>query len=203
MIPIIENKYVQNTYSHIYEHFSNTRHYVWPCVKSFLNSKNSNELGLEIGCGNGKNLLYNKQLTIIGVDLSQELLNLIPNTINTLRSDCCTLPFKENTFDYSLSIACFHHLSNNIRRNTALIEMIRVLKSKGNGCITVWSVENQDKYKFTPGDNFVSWNKKYQRYYYVYNKSMIYQYLENVKDLINVENIYNEKGNWIIIFNKL
>lgn len=205
-LPVIEIKYVQSTYSCIYSHFSSTRHYVWPCVKSFLADKTSKHLGLEIGCGNGKNILYNTNLNIIGIDSCKEFISLnlrLNPSLNILQADCCDLPFNDNTFDYCLSIACFHHLSTSERRYIALYEMIRVMKKGGNGCITLWSVENQDKHKFTVGDNFVSWNNKYQRYYYVYNKSMINEYLNAVNDLITVKRVYNEKGNWIIIFNKL
>ena len=46
------------------------------------------------------------------------------------------------TFDYSMSIAVFHHLSDSDFK-IAISEMIRTLKPGGHGIITVWSVENQ------------------------------------------------------------
>ena len=189
-LPVIEKKYVQSTYSCIYNHFSSTRHYVWPCVKAFLNNKTSKQMGLEIGCGNAKNILYNTDLNIIGIDSCREFLSLnlsLNPSLNILQADCCHLPFSDNTFDYCLSIACFHHLSTSERRYTALYEMIRVLKKGGSGCITLWSVENQCKHTFTAGDNFVYWNNQYKRYYYINDKSMINEYLNTVKKLIKLK----------------
>ena len=90
-LPVTEQTYVHSIYS------CNTRHYVWPCVKSFLVDKTSEQIGLEIGCGNGKNIIYNNKLNILGIDTCKEFLQLNPN-LNTIYSDCCRLPFQKLVF---------------------------------------------------------------------------------------------------------
>ena len=54
----IENKYVKNMYEEISENFDDTRQYVWPSVKKYLNSIPMENEVLEIGSGNGRNLTY-------------------------------------------------------------------------------------------------------------------------------------------------
>ena len=39
-------------------HFDNTRHFVWPSVKEFLEGLSKYTLIADIGCGNGKNMCH-------------------------------------------------------------------------------------------------------------------------------------------------
>lgn len=209
----MEDKYVKEVYENIAIHFSDTRFCVWNCVKEFLDNKNVLQQGLEIGCGNGKNILYRPELNIIGIDNCNAFINMCNSkNIKTLYSDCCQLPFIDNSFDYVYSIAVFHHLENEERRIKAFVEMIRVLKPNGEGLITVWSVENQEnetiKRDFKSGDNLIKWHKKnddiiYQRYYYIYDKEMINNYIYYMKDKIKIIKLFNEHGNWVIHFQKI
>ena len=77
---------------------------------------------------------------------------------------------------------------------------------------SVWSVENQEKEKikrdFKDGDNYVTWcrrkdQKIFKRYYYIYSEKMIREFLNKFETKINIEKIYNERGNWVVIFTKL
>mgnify|MGYP001276182809 FL=1 len=86
--------------------------------------------------------------------------------------------------------------------------MVRVLKPNKEGLISLWSVENQKKRNFIAGDNYIKWERRYdkkifQRYYYIFNKSMVYEYIKCVEDKIRILDIYNEMGNWVILFKKL
>ena len=106
-----------------------------------------------------------------------------------------------------MSIAVFHHLYTEKRRIIAINEMIRVLKQFGKGIISMWSFENQEKRKFSLGNNIVTWirksdNKTFNRYYYIYNYDDIIQ-LFNQTENIKIDQIYNEYGNWVIEFTKL
>ena len=47
----IEQEFVNEVYSNISEHFSDTRFCIWDFVKSFLDSKNALMKGIDIGCG--------------------------------------------------------------------------------------------------------------------------------------------------------
>ena len=205
----LEKTFVKDVYTQIASHFDGTRFCVWDFVKKFLTNKNSNMSGIDIGCGNGKNMLINQQLNIIGTDNCQELLDICKDKgLIVIKNDCCHLSFSNNTFDYAMSVAVFHHMGSTQRRNKALSEMIRVLKVGGSGMFSVWSIENQEKKRqFTEGNNFVNWERRsdrtvFKRFYYIFTRSMIDDLIENFTSEILINNIFNERGNWIVIFTK-
>ena len=51
-------------------------------------------------------------------------------------------PFRSEIFDFSLSIAVIHHLRSADRRLAAIKEMLRVMKTGGEGLIFVWAFED-------------------------------------------------------------
>lgn len=209
----IEKKYVLDVYDRIYKHFSDTRFCIWDFVKNFLDKCEIDEKGLEIGCGNGKNMCIKSDLNITGIDSCKSFVDIcLSKNLNVDCQNCCVLNFKDNTFDYVLSIAVFHHLASNSRRFKALQEMIRVLKKNGRGIFSVWAVNQYDRNnnmkmrKFIPGDNYVPWRRKsdgkiFQRYYHIFNNEMIISYVKNFNDII-INNIYKTSGNWVVEFTK-
>lgn len=207
----IEKKNVVEVYDQIANDFSETRFCIWNMVKDFLQNKELIHIGLEIGCGNGKNMVYGKKNNkyIIGIDNCDKLLDICKKkNLHVFKGDCCNLSFFSNSIDYAFSIAVFHHLSTKKRRESALKEMVRVLKPNKEGLISLWSVENQKKRNFIAGDNYIKWERRhdkkiFQRYYYIFNKSMVYEYIKCVEDKIRILDIYNEMGNWVILFKKL
>ena len=133
--------------------------------------------------------------------------------LRVFQQNACNLTFTDNSFDYAMSVAVFHHLSTDIRRYKALKEMIRILKPGGKGMISVWSLEqtnrnnNMKKRLFVPGDNYVPWMRKkdkkiFKRYYYIFNESMFKKYIEQFNECISIDNICNVRGNWVIEFTK-
>jgi len=207
----IEKKNVIQVYDQIANDFSETRFCVWNMVKRFLKNKNLTQIGLEIGCGNGKNMIYalKNNKFVIGIDNCNKLLDICKNKeLKVFKADCCYLQFLSNSMDYIFSIAVFHHLATKERRELAFIEAVRVLKPGKEGLISLWSVENQKKRNFKAGDNYVKWErridkKKFERYYYIYNRKMVYEYIKCVEGLIQVLDIYNEMGNWVMWFKKI
>lgn len=214
----IETERVFKIYDEISLHFSDTRGNVWNSVKLFLDKQLKGSQGLEIGCGNGKNMLYrNNELNIIGIDTCQNLLNICKQrNLNVKLGNALDLIFKENTFDFALSVAVFHHISDDYNRKKALFNLIRQLKKGGKGLVTVWAVEQEvgSNKKFKPGDNLVKWHKPrakfvktefdvYERYYFVYTEKMFNDYINNFNKLIKIENVFNEKGNWFCEFTKI
>ena len=210
----IEQEYVLDVYDHIAEHFADTRYCIWDFVRRFLVNRKAFEKGLEIGCGNGKNLCIRDDLNLIGIDTCQKFVDICAlKNLNVLNQNCCFLQFKDNTFDYVLSIAVFHHMASSIRRYKALKEMIRVLKSGGNGIFSVWGVEQVDRKnnmkmrKFVPGDNYVPWKRKsdgkiFKRYYHIFNRDMIMKFVENFKEKLTISKIFRTRGNWVVRFIK-
>ena len=210
----IEQEYVLDVYNNIAEHFSDTRYCTWNFVTKFLDKQKPTDKGIEIGCGNGKNLCFRTDLNIIGVDTCQSFINkCIEKKLNVFQQNCCNLTFKDNSFEYALSIAVFHHLSTDIRRYKALKEMIRILKPGCKGIVSVWSLEqtnrnnNMKKRLFVPGDNYVPWMRKkdkkiFKRYYYIYNETMFNDYIKQFIECISIDKIFNKRGNWVVEFTK-
>lgn len=208
----IEQQYVHDVYDNIAEHFSDTRYCIWDFVKNFLENKSSEMKGIDIGCGNGKNMLCRKDLNICGLDTCHNFIIICKRkSLDVKMGNCTNLPYQDEMFDYAMSIAVYHHLSNENGRVQALNEMLRVLKKNGEGLFSVWSVENQEgekvKRNFTPGDNYVKWMRKsdgkiFSRYYYVYNQDMIKMFMQKFSDRITNMKIFNERGNWVVQFVK-
>jgi ubiquinone/menaquinone biosynthesis C-methylase UbiE len=208
----IESQFVHNTYSRIAEQFDDSRYCVWNFVKQFLSNKG--ELyGIDIGCGNGKNMIHPN---MVGIDCCEKFVNIC-NTKNkkVFYGCCCDLPFNDNVFDYSICVSVLHHLSTHERRLDAVREMVRVVKPGGEMLLNTWSVENQEKRHFIQGDNFVSWSTRPQkgneknkesflRYYYIHDIYSINEFCDDIQKLFNVlvKVIYNEKGNWVVHLKK-
>jgi ubiquinone/menaquinone biosynthesis C-methylase UbiE len=208
----IEQKYVHDMYECIAQEFSDSRFCVWKFVKEFLQDK---ELlyGLDVGCGNGKNMIYDN---IIGIDTCSQFVDICKKKgKDVIESNCIELPFENRTFDYVMAISVIHHLVTDERRFQSVKEMIRVTKLGGNIVFNVWSVENQDKRKFIAGDNYVPWifrpkknikKRVLNRYYYVYNYDLICNFMKLLKKQckdIEEYTIFNEKGNWVVKMKKV
>lgn len=186
-----------------------------PLISEFLKDKKGRVI--DIGCGNGRNMIANNAITYYGVDFSNgQIENAIKRAekehINAIfyKEDASKLNkeiFKNNLFDYGLFIATLHCLETSEKREKALLEFYRVLKPGALGLITVW---NSSDLRFDSvknhGDVYMSWKENYKlfyRYYYLYNKKELISLIESVG--FSVEEIYDfilgdrfSKKNWII-----
>jgi SAM-dependent methyltransferase len=196
----ITDIYVKDVYDKIAKEFDNTRYSVWNCVKSFLDDIPKHSVIGDIGCGNGKNMMYRKDCINIGCDFSVEFVKICNNkNLNVVYGDILELPFENDMFDYTICIAVIHHLSTLESRKKAISELKRVTKSGGKILILVWALEQPDdsKRKFTEQENLVQWigpkGNVEERYYYVFRQG-------ELEELVDDEVIcFNEKGNWGII----
>jgi len=117
----LEEEYVHSTYEHIATHFSETRYKGWPSVNEFLSKIEPGSLLCDVGCGNGKYLGRNRLQYAIGCDRSSELIRLCARRgFETLICDARNLPFRNQSFDYALSIAVIHHFSTEQRRKDSI-----------------------------------------------------------------------------------
>ncbi len=200
----IENNHVKLVYDTIANDFDTTRYRPWSCVENFLDDIPPGSTIGDIGCGNGKNMLYRKDCINIGCDFSKNLVKICNHkNLNVIEGDILNIPFKDNTFDYTICIAVIHHLSTNEKRKTAISELQRITNPNGKILILVWAFEQEDnsRRKFSQQENFVDWKDKNQkilgkRYYYVFKKNELINLLPNNSVLINS---FYEKGNWGII----
>ena len=198
---------IESVYNTIASDFNTKRFSVWKCVRTFLDSLESNTKLLEIGCGNGKNMLYRSDIVAVGIDISEEQISICKSkNLDVEKANMTMLPFNDNSFDNIICIATYHHLDNNDDRKKALQEMYRVLKPNGKVLLTVWAMEQDEKSKrrFTDSDSMVSWklgNSIHYRYYHIYSEGMLEK---EVKQLSNftIESVNYEYGNWFGIMIK-
>jgi alkylated DNA repair protein alkB homolog 8 len=68
---------VEEVYDKIAHEFDKTRIFPWPHVKEYIDDLEKDSIVLDIGCGNGKNLFYRKDISCIGIDISQKMVDLV------------------------------------------------------------------------------------------------------------------------------
>lgn len=82
---------------------------------------------LDVGCGNGfVNQLY-PNFDILGIDISDGMLQNNPHVYKKASAE--EIPFKDNTFDFVICRSLLHHLDD---PKIGLKEMFRVLKKGGH-----------------------------------------------------------------------
>lgn len=198
----MEEQHVQKVYENIASKFSDKRQNKWEWIDDYVYSKPINSKILDIGCGNGRNMEY-KNYQFSGVDNCNIFIKICQDkNLNVYLADMTNLPFEDNTFDYIISIASFHHLYTNERRVQALSEMKRVLKKDGEILLSVWSINqsHNKRLNFTFGDNFVPWKDNNgniidQRYYYIFNNDEL-KYMLN--KFFKIKEWEYHKGNEVI-----
>jgi ubiquinone/menaquinone biosynthesis C-methylase UbiE len=192
-------------YSPIAQSFSKTRFSIWQEVQDFLNSCNSNCKVLDAGCGNGKNMLYRKDLEMFGIDNCVELITIcLEKNLNVKLGDILEIPFPDEYFDSTMSIAVVHHLKTFQERCIALQEMIRITKKGGQLFITLWKqfgLQRCTKKKIIElgnGDYLVPFGN-YKRFYHICT-------LEEIKQMMKIighsnYRLFISNGNWNLYIN--
>lgn len=134
---------------------------------------------INLGCGHGADFLpFTKQgFKLYGIDYSKEMLRMAEQyarkfnfNVNLILTDVSCLPFRDSTFDYTISVATYHHLQTKESRRTAFEELYRILKPGGEAFITVWN-KMQPRFFFSPKEVQVPWRMKREtlyRYYYLF-----------------------------------
>ena len=137
----MEQKQVWNS---IAESWYNFRHWPIRIAKKLSKEWQPGKI-LDIGCGNSRNLLpfYQNNFTCYGIDFSENVIELAKKYIskhemkvNLKIANAENLPYKNNFFDYCLSLAVLHHVKN---KEKAIQEIYRVLKPNGKAIICVWN----------------------------------------------------------------
>lgn len=197
-------------YSSFAKEFDHSRFSVWKCVQTFLSSieKPFEKKLLDAGCGNGKNMLYANKLEFQtnGFDVCSELVSICKSkSLNVYESDILS-EIKEK-YNVIICIAVIHHLKTEDERNKVLLNLYNALKPGGKLLVTAWSFElfdySEGKLFEKPGDNIVGWNKKAERYYYIYDEKD-WKHQMKWLELMNKSKIEItwEKQNWISMIEK-
>jgi len=134
---------------------------------------------LNIGCAHGPDFLpFASSFDLYGVDFSTEMLKLAQKyaqkfnfPVSLAVADASYLPYADETFDWAISVATYHHIKGKREKQTALSELRRVLKPEGEAFITVWN-RWQPRFWFKPKEVAVPWRKRdktLERYYYLFS----------------------------------
>jgi len=193
---------VKESYDKIATEFAVTRVFTWKWTDDFIDKLRENSVVLDIGSGNGRNLIYTR-VNILGLDISFEQLKM-DNKLNSqnIQGDMIKLPFRNESFDSIISIASFHHLNNDKDRIQCLYEMYRILIPNGRILLSIWSINQpiKTRRKFDKcGDTIVYW-KDIPRYYYIFQINEIKELL--LKFFI-IESHKWDCGNEIFIIKKI
>lgn len=134
---------------------------------------------LNLGCAHGPDFLpFINSFKLYGVDFSSEMLNLARKYSMKFHfdaelslADVSYLPYSNETFDWAISVATYHHIKGKAERQRALNELWRVLKPNGEAFITVWN-RWQPRFWLKSKELFIPWQKKGKtlyRYYYLFS----------------------------------
>jgi len=148
---------------------------------------------LNVGCAHGPDFLpFTKLFGLHGVDFSTEMLRFARKyaekfnyTVNLTLADVSHLPYSDETFNWVISVATYHHIRDKEKRLKAFQELRRVLKPGGEAFITVWN-RWQPRFWFSRREVAVPWRKKEEtlyRYYYLFS----YHELEKVVEKTNLQ----------------
>ena len=195
---------VKNIYDIIAPEFDVTRTYNRPWVNNIMENLSENSLIYDIGCGNGRNMKYDKH-RFIGVDNCIKFVEMCNNNnMKAIYSDITNIQLPSNSAEVVICIATFHHLSNNENRMKALLELKRLIKDNGEIILSVWSIHQPKKTRVTfdnYGDNIVYWKNKHPRYYYIFKLDEIEHLIENAG--LKIINHLYDCGNEIYYIKKL
>jgi tRNA (uracil-5-)-methyltransferase TRM9 len=213
-----EQEHVHDVYEQIASHFSSTRYKPWPIIQRFLKDLPDGSVGLDVGCGNGKYLMVNPSIFILGSDRSSNLIAIAAKhqPHSALVSDILDLPHPKGVFDFAISIAVVHHLSTPERRVEAIESILQHLKPDGRVLIFVWALEQgssrrgwnesdeQDvmvpwvtrgsKKDGANGGDGASEDKVFNRYYHLYARGELERDITSAGGA--VEDSGYEKDNW-------
>lgn len=138
---------------------------------------------LNLGCGHGADFIsFKDSFELYGLDFSKGMVDMAAKYADKYNfkasitiADITELPYPDDSFDWAISVATYHHLDNASSRIRAFQELYRVLRKNGEAFITVWN-RYQPRFWFSNKDVRVPWRKKDKvlyRYYHLFSYSEI------------------------------
>ena len=211
------NMDVRTTYNTIANEFSRTRYTVWDAVKVFLDDIQPNTVLADIGCGNGKNMLYRKDIMNIGMDICENFVKICreERNLNVTHGSILNIPFDMNIADNTICIAVIHHLETLEERVKALSELIRITKPGGHIMIYVWCFEQdpKSKNKFTSQDEMVPFKNikgdiLSYRYYHLYLQGELEKEINMINQInkeynFMIKESFKDRNNYVCVIKKL
>jgi ubiquinone/menaquinone biosynthesis C-methylase UbiE len=170
----------REVFDQIAESWYRVRH--WPLLREELDAlatRWQNGKLLNVGCAHGPDFLpFSQGFELWGVDSSPAMLEQALKYsakfklyVNLVTADALFLPFPDNTFDWAISVATYHHIKGREERERAFRELKRVLKPNGEAFVTVWN-RGQPRFWFRSKEQQVPWRLKEKtvcRYYHLFS----------------------------------
>ena len=227
-------KIVKNNYQEIAADFNETRKRhaepLWSGLVNIAKKIKKNDKILDVGCGNGRllEIIGKKEIDYLGVDSSQELINIARQRFPRNKfavGDILDLgQIKDIDFNYVFCVAVFHHLPGRDLRIKALKQLKNKVSPDGRIILTVWNLWPQRKFrklilkfvllklikknprwsrvgKMDWGDIvFAGLNAQAQRYYHAFTKLGLRKIIK--KAGLKIEKLYKDKYNYYAILKK-
>jgi len=221
---------IQNTFNDIAAEFDVTRYKPWPHTMEFVKELPKNGLILDLGCGNGRNMVYlasvRRGFKILGLDFSNRMLKIanekakqqkFDKNMELILGDVFKLPLASSTLDGALFVAALHHLPSAELRLESLLELKRCLKIGGKAFISAWdfeqkrfAIELSRQLKTPPtdcefGDVYVPWigkrSREVQRFYHLFYRDELEKLLKKTK--LGILNIFRVSNNYHAVVEKV
>ena len=134
---------------------------------------------LNIGCGQGADFQpFKNSFELHGVDFSPEMIKQAQRYAQKYGfkakltvADAGFLPYPDDSFDWAIAVAIYHHIEGGRARLTALEELRRVLKPGGQAFVTVWN-RWQPRFWLSRHEVMVPWRQRGEtlyRYYHLFS----------------------------------
>ncbi|KKP79736.1 MAG: hypothetical protein A2271_02185 [Candidatus Moranbacteria bacterium RIFOXYA12_FULL_35_19] len=211
-------KDIENGYDLMAEKFSHTRKYFWKDFEFILYYTKQGDKMLDFGCGNGRflEMLKDKKIDYVGVDISQRLIDIAKEKYAKERvnfqkiSSSPTLPFPDNFFNQVVSISVFHHFPKKHAEEMAK-EIYRVTKPGGTAIISVWNLWQRRYWKYWLNLKVI-WRKDiiipfrnnqgeiFDRFHHIFSKKELKNIFEKSGFKIEKKFVLNKKN--IVIIGK-
>ena len=134
---------------------------------------------LNVGCAHGPDFLpFKDSFELLGLDYSEQMIKMARKyaakfdfEVNLIVADAASLPYSDDTFDWAIAVATYHHIQGDQQRTQAFRELRRVLKPGAEAFITVWNGW-QPKFWLKGREAWIAWKSKgatLYRYYYLFS----------------------------------
>jgi tRNA (uracil-5-)-methyltransferase TRM9 len=131
-----------------------------------------------VGSGHGADFLpFKDHFELYGLDFSAEMVRMAGRyarkfefAVNLQVADARFLPYADESLDWAISVATYHHIRGREAQLAALKELRRVLKPGGEAFLTVWN-RCQRRFWWKGKEVMVPWRAKGEvvyRYYYLF-----------------------------------
>jgi alkylated DNA repair protein alkB family protein 8 len=201
----IETDYVKRFYETNAHCFSNTRYKAWDTFEEFVKTLDTKSKIIELGCGNGKNLIYLQKQgfnDLTGVDNCEELLKICRDSCigetKFINFDVCDENFTThitNNYDVVICIAVLHHIPSQQRRETLIKNIRNISHSNTKILLTVWKATGKNNSSELIEFKNPITNTKSKRYIHSFTEKEL---IELISPYLTIDKIYESCDNFYV-----